>query len=111
MVLRRPDRCTCGADIAAGERAAWNKATRTVLCLSCVAAIQVNSPQANEVEPTTEARPKEIDVGRPGASAQAVFERLHHARERSVRKAHPKLGGLILALSDDPQSIRAWAAG
>ncbi|WP_255596044.1 nuclease-related domain-containing protein [Cellulomonas sp. C5510] len=28
-----------------------------------------------------------------------------------MRAAHPRLGGLILALSDDPQSTTAWARG
>lgn len=31
------------------------------------------------------------------------------AREERIRAAHPKVGGLILALSDEPQSTRAWA--
>lgn len=32
----------------------------------------------------------------------------HHTR---VRTAHPKLGGLLLALRDDPVHVRAWATG
>jgi len=32
-------------------------------------------------------------------------------REERIRTAHPKLGGLIHALTDDPQSTRAWDVG
>jgi len=46
-----------------------------------------------------------------GASAQREFERRRAQREARIRTAHPHIGGLILALTDDPQSTRAWAAG
>ena len=36
--------------------------------------------------------------------------RLERHRIR-VRTAHPRLGGLILALADDPQHVRAWQTG
>ncbi len=32
-------------------------------------------------------------------------------REERIRSRHPKLGGLILALSDEPQSTKAWDVG
>lgn len=41
----------------------------------------------------------------------AEHDRRSAAREDRIRAAHPKLGGLILALSDDPQSTRAWSSG
>ena len=31
--------------------------------------------------------------------------------EERIRAKHPKIGGLIVALSDDPQSTTAWASG
>ncbi len=46
-----------------------------------------------------------------GASAQREYERRKVKREERVRAKHPKIGGLILALSDDPQSTTAWASG
>jgi hypothetical protein len=36
---------------------------------------------------------------------------LHTQREAAVRAAHPRLGGLILALSADPSTTTAWAKG
>jgi Nuclease-related domain len=120
MALRRPDRCRCGVQLEAGQRAAWNRATRTVLCLACaetVAAPPVAPPRIPQpdheplVEDAAEAAPTPLDAGLAGGSAQAEFERRHARREARVREAHPRLGGLIPALSDDPQSTRAWQSG
>ncbi len=51
------------------------------------------------------------ESGAAGASAQREYERRMTRREEQIRTRHPKLGGLILALSDDPQSTKAWASG
>lgn len=108
MALRRPDRCGCGVDIAVGERAAWNRTTRTVLCLPCADAEVIPSPVLAAPAPP---EPAAIDLGQAGASAQAAFTRRHAEREVAIRSAHPRLGGLILAVTDDPPSTRAWASG
>jgi hypothetical protein len=52
-----------------------------------------------------------IELGIAGGSAQHEFDRRHAKREERIRSAHPRLGGLILALSDDPQSTAAWKSG
>ncbi len=46
-----------------------------------------------------------------GGSAQREFERRTQRRAVDVRSRHPRLGGLILALSDDPVTTRVWAQG
>jgi hypothetical protein len=46
-----------------------------------------------------------------GASAQREYERRKAKREGRIRAQHPKIGGLILALSYDPQSTTAWSSG
>ncbi|RLV50265.1 NERD domain-containing protein [Nocardioides mangrovicus] len=53
----------------------------------------------------------EVEVGTPGASARREFERRSVRREELIRTAHPKLGGLIHKLSEDPQSTKAWNTG
>ena len=53
----------------------------------------------------------EVFAGVGGASAQREYERRKNKRETRIRDAHPRMGGLILALSDDPQSTKAWATG
>ena len=59
-------------------------------------------------------RPCVVDVVEPGtagASARREFERRKAKREERIRAKHPKLGGLILALSDERQSTTAWDTG
>jgi hypothetical protein len=46
-----------------------------------------------------------------GGSAMAEYERRKDQREHAIRSRHPRLGGLILALTDEPQSTTAWAKG
>jgi hypothetical protein len=48
---------------------------------------------------------------RAGGSAQREFEKRSSRREQRIRSSHPKLAGLLLALSDDPVSTRVWAQG
>jgi hypothetical protein len=134
MTLRRDGTCaSCGLALAAGTRAQWDPDARTTACLACLgdgsvvadepAAVDAPASEAPlaDVAPTTrEVAPAEeapataaekIDMGHAGASAQREYERRRDKREASVRERHPRLGGLILALSDDPQSTKAWAVG
>lgn len=103
MALRRPDTCICGTALAVGERAAWDRSTRTVRCLPCA---QDSPPVAEDSRAEVAA-----EKGIAGGSAQQEFERRHSNREARIRKAHPRLGGVIVALTDDPQSTRAWQSG
>lgn len=50
-------------------------------------------------------------VDRAGTSALREYERRSTKREQGIRSRHPKLGGLIPALSNEPASIRVWAQG
>ena len=52
-----------------------------------------------------------FDAGTAGASADREFQKRKTKRDSRIRAAHPHLGGLILTLSDDPQSTKAWATG
>lgn len=53
--------------------------------------------------------PEQRGVG--GASAQFEYERRSSKREQRIRAQHPKLAGLLLALSQEPVSTRVWAQG
>jgi hypothetical protein len=58
----------------------------------------------------TEAAP--IDGGTAGASAQREHDRRVAKREAATRgRFGNRLGGIVLALTDEPQSTRAWAKG
>jgi Nuclease-related domain. len=54
----------------------------------------------------------DIDPGTAGASARRTHERRRDAREARVKgKLGNRIGGLVLAVTDEPQSIRAWEIG
>jgi hypothetical protein len=46
-----------------------------------------------------------------GGSAQRVADRKKAARHATVRDRHPHLGGLILAVTPEPQSTKNWEIG
>lgn len=52
-----------------------------------------------------------LDRGRPGASAGREYHRRRSNREARVRRRHPHIGGLLLALGASPQHERAFARG
>jgi len=94
MRLRYAGSCRlCGEALPAGREAVYERETKTVRCVEC---------------PQLPAEP-EPDVA--GGSARREYERRKNAREERIRAHHPKLGGLILALSDEPQSTRVWERG
>lgn len=109
MALRYAGTChLCGADLPARGQAIYEFATKTVRCIDCsgsAAAASENEPADIAAAPLDEA----ADVA--GGSARREYERRKDRREKRIRTSHPKLGGLILALSDEPQSTRAWAIG
>ncbi|MDO8381833.1 MAG: nuclease-related domain-containing protein, partial [Microbacterium sp.] len=80
----------------------------------------LDSPPRPELEPEVDTEPEsevelasevDLEVDVAGGSARREYERRKTGREQRIRANHPKLGGLILALSDDPQSTRAWERG
>jgi hypothetical protein len=100
MRLRYAGVCrVCEAELAAKVEAIYERSTKTVRCLDC-------SPAdfAAAIDPVLEA-------GAPGASARREYERRQAKREARIRDKHPKLGGFILAVTDDPQSTTAWDTG
>jgi hypothetical protein len=80
----------------------YDRASRTVHCIEC------------PTEPT-EGGPTdlpEIDSGVAGSSAQREFERRKANREARIKgRFGDRVGGWITALTDEPQSTRAWARG
>jgi hypothetical protein len=56
-------------------------------------------------------QPEDLDPGSPGAGARRQFELRKARREAETREAHPRVGGLLLRLQDEPQRERAWRTG
>jgi hypothetical protein len=108
MKLRYAGKCGCGEELLAGSRAGWNSATRSVICERCLSPVPAARPQAVAPEPVS---PVQIDIGRPGASLTRQYHQRVAQRDARVRRERPRLGGLILALTEQPQTTHAFASG
>jgi hypothetical protein len=104
LKLRWPAKCiACSASLAAGTRAWWDAQVRSVTCMAC----HSGAPQ-----PAVADRPcRPLERGRPGASATREHRHRRSNREARTRRAHPRIGGLLLALSAEPQHESAWLQG
>jgi len=117
MRLRYAGTCRlCGVDLPAGNPAVYERSSRTVRCLECPA--ESASPAEDEVDVGVPIAVEDLGRetspqpnGTAGASARREFERRRDARERRVRERHPRIGGFLLAVTDEPQSTRAWDTG
>lgn len=101
--LRRADTCAdCAAELPAGTKAAWDAAARTVRCLPCTTPVE-SAP----TDCSMPAAPKPV----AGGSAQREYDKRSQRREAAIRSSHPRLGGIVLALTNEPASTRVWAQG
>lgn len=108
MRLRYAGECrACGEELAAGTPAIYERASKTVRCIECVPDVETVTPTGDELIGV----PGASVSGSAGASARREFERRKTRREERIRANHPKLGRLILAVSEEPQTTRAWARG
>lgn len=100
LPLRRDGACvSCSTVLAAGVTAAWYSEERVVRCLGCAG--RRPSPADAPAVPVRQA----------GESARREHARRAERREARVRARHPRIGGLILALTDEPASTRVWEQG
>lgn len=89
----------CGIELLKGADALYDTRSKTVKCIEC--------PQ-----PRSAGSEAEVDPGVAGASARREYERRKATRETRVKdRLGKRLGGVVLALTDDPQSTKAWAQG
>ena len=83
----------CGRRITRGVEALIDSTGVPRLCLECV----------------------ELDtlhvLGVPGGGARREHAKRVKRHQTRVRTSHPRLGGLILALNEDPSHVRAWQTG
>ena len=134
MALRRMGVCGCGAHLPVGARAGWDRTLREVVCLDCLdGKVRLNVPGREAstvnvvatprphdadkaVRPTTRESPivpslSEVDVGDPGSSLEAEYERRSAARDARVRARCPRIGGFLLAVTNEPASTTAFSKG
>ena len=85
--IRFDGRCdACQTELTRGTPAYWDRDGRRLECVTCG-------------EPASVA----------GASARREHDRCRFQDEQSVRAAHPRLGGLLVAVRGERQWTRAWA--
>jgi hypothetical protein len=112
--LRYAGTCrTCGKELPAKTKAAYDRETKTVLCLTCAPLPAGHEPDAVTPTPSL-ALPQLIQPpgsGVAGESLQREYDRRSAKREATIREAHPRIGGFLLAVTNEPQSTRAFAQG
>ncbi len=123
MKLRYAGRCrVCGRELPARAEAIYERATKTVRCLDgehlAAPALDPGAEAPEEPGPESSAEPDAEDEapdpaesGVAGSSARREYERRKAKREERIRSQHPKIGGFLLAVTDEPQSTRAWVQG
>lgn len=124
MRLRYAGQCrTCASEIPAGTMAVYERETKTVTCVECPAhpphaAPEIAGPSkvlppegSRAAGPEAHAESFEVFTGTAGASAKREYDRRKVKRDTRIRDEHPYLGKFILAVTDEPQTTRAWAAG
>ena len=101
MRLRFAGTCrVCDMELAAKSEAIYEPSSKSVRCLTHDGLLEASPVEVDAV-----------DAGTPGASARREFERRKAKSEARTRAKHPRIGGLILALTDDAQSTKAWDTG
>ena len=128
MRLRYPGTCSCGRDLPAGTRAGWDRVQKIVICQDCLTGpaqpafttdalahpgTQHPSGPATlgpDPGPATPA-PQSPQLEQAGASLTREYQRRVAGRQDQIRARDPHIGGLILALTDDPHSTKAFRSG
>ena len=128
MRLRYAGSCrSCGTSLPAGTLANYDRTNKQVECVDCTGSVegaQVTARANTDLSPhvpqgdlsTNPQNPspeiaEPLDAGTAGRSARREYERRIARREVRVRAAHPRIGGFLLAVADEPQSTRAWEVG
>jgi len=93
----------CGLELPSGSHGVWNREARKATCVECFSA-GCGAPEEKVQVPG-------LDRGEAGASAAKRYEALHERRERHAREKLGRFSGAYLALTNEPQSTRAWAVG
>lgn len=73
--------------------------------------IAVLTEEPEQTEPDEAAETVGSVQGVAGASAQREYERRRDKRAQRIKEKYPKLGGLILIITEDPQSTASWGKG
>ena len=114
--LRKDGACSgCGSPLDARGSAWWDPSTKALCCDGCHQDPAANSSTlrvADRAVGVVDTTPvPAAPTSSAGGSAQRKYHKLSDQREQRIHQDHPVVGGLILALSNEPQSTTAWARG
>jgi hypothetical protein len=113
--LRYEGTCVvCGTALQRRAEAWWYADKKEIVCTSCRlsdvdAASESENAALAEVEVAES--PPLTALGQAGASARREADRRKEGREEQTLKKHPRVGKLILRVTDEPQATRAWGKG
>jgi hypothetical protein len=100
-------RClVCHRDLPAGTYARWDRRSATATCPACA-----GTPAHPLATATARPKPRELERGRAGVSAQREYLRRRRAREARIRRRHPLIGWALIALRAEPQHETAFRRG
>ena len=111
MRLRYAGMCTCGTELAQGERAAYDRSEKRVLCMPChEGSANRSSPAPLEEGPAP--APPTLDVGVAGAGALREYER-RKAKDDAARAERSRVWRALNAFfyPDGRQTTHAWNVG
>lgn len=114
MRLRRDDTCsTCGLALTTGTVALWSASQRVVSCVVHPETPATDSMDMGQgtAEEDSKTPDEPLNGGIAGGSARAENMRRVKNRHDRVTERFPRAGKYILALTDEPQSTRAWETG
>ena len=118
MRLRYAGECQCGTAIAKGERAAYDRTAKRVLCLPCLDGcsppVQESTREALVEESDAAPKPEEpvIDIGVAGAAALREYER-RKAKDDAARAERSAVWRALNSFfyPDGRQTTHAWKVG
>ena len=105
IVLSSDSECAvCGSPIPAGSQAFWDNEKETAACRDCYRF----APETTFPEEGSLLGPV---LGTAGASSRREYQRRRDAAEAKNLEKFGKLGHVVNALREDPQSTKSWAQG
>lgn len=109
MKLRFAGSCRlCGTELPARTEAIYEWISKTLRCVQCPSIFDAPDTPTPGVEV---AAMTPADSGAAGTSARREHERRRAKDDERLRERWGRFGGIAVALSDEKNSIKAWATG
>jgi hypothetical protein len=115
LKLRYDGTCiVCSTSLPRRTEAWWYADKKQIVCTACRpnTAEAVGEPKPSvTVDTVAVEEPPLTTLGQAGASARRESSRRRARREQETLRKHPRVGKLILRMTDEPQATRSWGKG